>query len=196
VIAFQSSPENSPSREPAETPAPCHDKSMSGRSAVTLIILHAALSVALAIVAGKPARQLNNIAFLIIMSAENYIAIPLSTLATLAASAYQIRRSGSSSESAASRKKPPNALSARVLALQVALFLALALSWPSRLRLPRNLRVGDWWVVTEWYPQVGWACINNGIIAVGSVLVLYFGSGGESDRGGRLPGDRDALLGS
>jgi hypothetical protein len=80
--------------------------------------------------------------------------------------------------------------------LQVALFLALATFWLFRLRLPRNLRGGDWWVVTEWYPQVGWACVNNGIIAVGSVLVLYIGSGGESDSGGRLPGERDALLGS
>jgi hypothetical protein len=169
---------------------------MSRRTAVTPIIFHAAISATYAIIAGKPQRQWGNLAFLIIMSANNYIAIPLSTLGTLAAFAYQIRLCRSNRESVASRKNSPGALSTRALALQVALFLALALFWPSRLRLPRNLRVGEWWVVKEWYPQVGWACVNNGIIAVGSILVLYIGSGAGSGGGEWLLGERDALLGS
>jgi hypothetical protein len=189
VVAFESSSENIPSREPAETP----ESKMSGRTAVLIILLHAAVSATFAIIAGKPQRQLGNLAFLIIMSANNYIAIPLSTLATLAAFACQIRHNNG--ESTSPRGNSPNALSTRVLALQVALFLALALFWPSRLRLPRNLRGGDWWVVTEWYPQVGWACVNNGIIAAGSIFVLFFRSSAGSDGGERVLGERRVLLG-
>jgi hypothetical protein len=193
IIAFQSSLENSPSHEPAETPAPSHDKSTSGRTAVTLVIFHAAISATFAVIAGKPRRRWDNLAFLIIMSANSYIAIPLSTLATLAAFACQIRRSNG--ELATSRENSPNSLSTRVLALQVVLFLSLALFWPFRLTLPRNLRHDDWWLVTEWYPQVGWACVNNAVFAAESVFVLYLGSGVGSEGSERSPGERQALLG-
>jgi hypothetical protein len=180
---------------------------MSKGTAITLIFLHASISATFAIIAGKPLRQWNNIAFLIIMSANNYIAIPLSTLATLAAFACQANCSSSTGRNTTTSEETPrtifpDALSLRSTALQTALFFALALSWPSRLQLPRrNPRSGEWWwwVVTEWYPQVGWACVNNGVIAVGSVLVLYIGSSdAESLSGGGegLPEERDALLSS
>ena len=192
IMAFQSSLENSPSHEPAETPTPGHNKSTSGRTAIALIISHAAISATFAIIAGKPRRRWDNLAFLIIMSANSYIAIPLSSLATLAAFAYQIRHGNS--ESATGGKHSPKALSTWVLALQVALFLSLALFWPSRLTLPRNLRHGDWWLLTEWYPQVGWACVNNAVFAAGSILLLYVELGVGSEGSERPPGERQALL--
>jgi hypothetical protein len=192
VIAFHPRPESSQPPEPTAPPTSAHGRSMSGRTDIALILLHAALSVGFAVVAGKPARQLINMAFLIILSANSYIAIPLSTLATLAAFAYQIRHSNSGS--AISGENSPNALSMRVLALQVVLFLTLALFWPFRLTLPRSLRRGDWWLVTEWYPQVGWACVNNAVFAAGSILMLYVGLGVGSEGTERLPGERQALL--
>ena len=193
VIAFDPRPASSPPFEPTTPPTSAHGRSMSGRPAIALILVHAALSVGFAVVAGKPARQLNNIAFLIIMSANNYIAIPVSTIAALGAFVYQVR--GSGSQLAGSRTNSSNALSTRTFALRGIVFLALAVLWPFRLKLPRNLRNSDWWVVTEWYPQVGWACVNNAIIAAGSVLVLCIALSAESDGGERLQGERQALLG-
>jgi hypothetical protein len=192
VIAFDPRPESSPPFEPTTSPTSAHGRSMSGRTAIALILLHAALSVGFAVVAGKPARQLNNIAFLIIMSANNYIAIPVSIIAALGAFVYQIRSSGS--ELAGSGTSSSNALSTRAFALQGIVFLALAVLWPSRLTLPRNLRHGDWWLVTEWYPQVGWACVNNAVFAAESILMLYIGSCAKSDGGERVLGERQALL--
>jgi hypothetical protein len=144
-------------------------------------------------------RQLGNIAFLIIMSANSYIAIPLSTLAILAAFACQIRHSsrGSTSRTRSSSFTSLDALSLRALALQGVVFLALAVLWPFRLRLPTNLSGGGWWWVgTEWYPQVGWACVNNAVVAVGQFVVLYVVVRAESGGDGRVGGERRALLGS
>jgi len=195
VIAFHPTPDSSHTNEPTTAPTSVHGGSMSGITATALILLHAALSIAFALAAGKPARQLNNIAFLVIMSANNYIAIPVSTTATVAAFAYQARHSGG--ELAGSGTSSSNALSTHALALQGIVFLALAILWPFRFRLPRNLRAGEWWVVTEWYAQVGWACVNNAIVAVGQFLVLYTGSCADSDGAGSLDGgERNALLGS
>jgi hypothetical protein len=195
VIAFHPRPESSQDDEPSTPPSSGHSRSKSGITAIALILLHAALSVGFAIMAGKPARQLNNIAFLIIMSANNYIAIPVSTIATLGAFAYQIN--SSNSKSAGSGTRSSNALSTRSLALQGIVFLALAVLWPLRFTLPRNLRAGEWWKVTEWYAQVGWACVNNAVVAVGQFLVVYTVSSADSDGAGSLSGgERHALLGS
>jgi hypothetical protein len=192
VIAFDPRPASSPPFEPTTPPTSAHGRSMSGRPAIALILVHAALSVGFAVVAGKPARQLNNIAFLIIMSANNYIASPVSTIAALGAFVYQIRSSGS--QLAGSGTSSSNALSTRTFALQGIVFLALAVLWPSRLTLPRNLRHGGWWLLTEWYPQVGWACVNNAVFAAGSILRLYVGLGVGSEGTERLSGERQALL--
>ena len=197
VIAFQTRPESSQAFEPTTPLISGHSRSLSGTTAIALILLHAALSIRFAVVAGKPARQLNNLTFLIIMSASNYIAIPVSTIATLGAFVYQISRSNS--ESAGSGTRSSNALSTRSLALQGIVFLALAVLWPFRFTLPRNLRGGEWWVVTEWYTQVGWACVNNAIVAVGQFLVVYTVSSADSDGAGSLSGaggERNALLDS
>ena len=195
VIAFQTTPESSQGNEPTSPPASGEGRSMSGMNATALILLHAALSVGFAVVVGKPARQLNNIAFLIIMSANNYIAIPISTIDTVAAFVYQTRRSGGELTGFGTRSS--NAISTHALALQGIIFLALAALWPFRFGLPRNLRAGEWWVVTEWYAQVGWVCVNNAIVAVGQFLVLYTMSNADSDGAGSLDGgERNALLGS
>jgi hypothetical protein len=100
------------------------------------------------------------------------------------------------SSEASGPSSPSGALSTRALALQSIVFLALAVSWPFRFGYPWGELNDRWWVVTLWYTQVGWPCVNNGVIAVGSILVLYIGSGAGSDRDERLPGERDALLGS
>lgn len=68
-----------------------------------------------------------------------------------------------------------NSLSRTALALHCIINLALAALWPFRLTLPRYLSRGQgiWWTLTEWYPYVGWAGVNAGVMAVGQYLSLY-----------------------
>lgn len=91
------------------------------------------------------------------------------TLMTVVAFFYQARVVPSAGQ--------PNALSSWTLGLQFFTFLLLAISWPFRLILPSNM-----WelgskpaILLEWYPWVGWACVNNAIFAIGQgiILLLY-----------------------
>ena len=127
---------------------------------LSLLALHATLSLTFALIAGKPLCQTNNLAYLFVMSANACIAIPLSTIALVFAAHHLI---------IATR------LSQTSLALQCAIYPALAALWPFRLTLPRNLSCGhgSWWVVTEWYHFVGWAGVNAGVAAVEQYLTLY-----------------------
>jgi hypothetical protein len=47
------------------------------RTASFFVLLHAAVSITLAIIAGKPVERFDNLPFLIIMDANNYIALPV-----------------------------------------------------------------------------------------------------------------------
>jgi hypothetical protein len=68
----------------------------------------------------------------------------------------------------------PNVSSKWTLGLQCFTFLLLAISWPFRLILPPNM-----WelgakpaILLEWFPWVGWACVNNAILAIGQGIML------------------------
>lgn len=88
----------------------------------------------------------------------------------------------------------PSALRRRTLLLQALVFLALAVSWPFRFKLPQDLaRDDNWWLANEWYPLVGWTCINNAVIAVGQGILLYTMSGGSHDEA-QPDIEREALL--
>lgn len=173
---------------------------MSGTTAVALILSNAALSGAFALIAGKPAGRLNNIAYLAIMSFCNAIATPFATIITIVAFALQVNRSSHLvAASNTSRACPPNALNTQTSALQMVIFLALTILWPFRLNLPSDLgnpEEGWKWMLYEWYPIVGWPCVNNAIIAIGQYVVLYAMAGADTS-GAQSQGDeRRTLLGS
>lgn len=153
---------------------------------MTLLILHAALCVFWAFLAGKPRNDWIDIPFVVIMSI-NYAAInPLITLATGVASGFQATVTGDSQR--------PNALSRTSLVLQMIIFLALAVLWPIRFSVSLYTRDPSMWLLSDWYPFVGWACVNNALIAVGSCFVLYVGTGRTTSGAQRTRGESEPLL--
>lgn len=184
VVVFHKGPANDSLQGSTSNAAPGRHNLMSGTTAVALILLNAALSGAFALIAGKPAGRLNNIAYLVIMSFCNAIASPFATIITIVAFAFQVNRSSQLvAAGRTSRTRPPNALNTQTLALQLVIFLALAISWPFRLNLPSNLgspEEGWEWMLYEWYPMVGWPCVNNAIIAIGQYVVLYIMAGADA----------------
>lgn len=86
-------------------------------------------------------------------------------------------------------------LSKPTLVLQFATFLLLAVSWPFRLILPSNMwRLGSKpAVLMEWYPWVGWACVNNAVMAIGQGAMLFTVSRGVDGKT-RLAGEAQSLL--
>ena len=137
----------------------------SARTTVMILALHAALCVFWAILAGKPTRDWLDLPFVVIMSI-NYACInPLFTIATGVAFWLQARANGATQNR--------SALSRTTLVLQIIVFLTLAALWPFRLRLPQNLKQSSPWLLFDWYPLVGWACVNNALIAVGQCIVLH-----------------------
>jgi hypothetical protein len=194
VAALRTRPESRPDR---------WFTSMTGpKTALFCILVHAAVSIFLAMVAGRPTDDwdwIDQLIFGIMFFANNYIAIPLSTLAICAAFAYQARESSSRNRDSAggtSRAGSRGALSTRALPLQGIVSLALAVTWPWRFGFPGDLSEGGWWVVAVWYPLVGWACVNSFVAAVGQFFVLYVVTSAGSDGGaGRMRGERRALLG-
>lgn len=139
--------------------------SPSAKTAIILLVVHAALCVFWAVLAGKPSRDWLDLPFVVIMSI-NYACInPLVTIATGVAYGLQ----ASATESTQGR----TALSRRTLVLQIVTFSALAVTWPIRFKMPQNLKSSSLWLVFDWYPLVGWACVNNAIIAVGQCFVLH-----------------------
>jgi hypothetical protein len=192
VAALQTRPESRPDRLYTFMTGP--------KTALFCILLHAAVSIFLAVIAGRPTDDwIDQLIFGIMFFANNYIAIPISTLAIGVAFAYQARESSSRNRDPAggtSRVGSRGALSTRALALQGIVSLALAVTWPWRFGFPRNLSEGGWWVVAVWYPLVGWACVNSFVAAVGHFFVLYVvTSAGSDDGAGRMEGERRALLG-
>jgi hypothetical protein len=155
----------------------------SNRAAVTLLTLHASLCIFWALFAGTPSRDWLDLHFIAIMGFNQYLINPIITIATGVAFALQARET----------TRGPSALNRTASLLQAITFLALAVSWFFRFQVPRNMRDrGFLWLVQVWYPLVGWACINNAVIAIGHAFVLYAASGS----GGAPDGERQALLGS
>lgn len=162
--------------------------SISRKTALTLVFSHAIISLLLIFIAGKSLRQLGNSFFLIIMSANENIAIPLSTLATLAAFFIQVHTQKTTSAN--------NALSRLSIILQAITFLTLASLWPFRFSLPQNLwlRQSASSLCVEWFCVVGWACINHSIIGVGKFIVLYVTAAASNDGSVQSLGERESLL--
>lgn len=145
-----------------------------------------------AAIVGESRRQWDNLAFLIIMSAQAYIANPFATVLLAVAFACQLRWTNARRKAG---EVPANDLSNYTLAFQSAIFLALAILWPSRLMLPRKLR-GDepWYLIDEWYPLVGWPCVNSFVMAAGHYAVLYVVSGTDTKSTTCLAVERSTLL--
>ncbi|KAJ4375997.1 hypothetical protein N0V83_001277 [Neocucurbitaria cava] len=158
----------------------------SNKTVVTLLTLHASLCVFWAILAGQPRDDWADLPFVTIMGINEYCINPVITIATGVAFALQ---AGTARET-----QGPSALNQTTLLLQAVVFLALAVSWPFRIKVPQNLRSqGNLWLLQDWYPLVGWTCINNAVIAIGQGIVLYAASR-RADSGVEPEGERQALL--
>lgn len=164
------------------------NSSPSTKTAVTLLTLHASLCVFWAILAGQPTKDWLDLPFVTIMSLNYYCINPIITIATGIAFVLQV--------STTRETQGPSALNHITLLLQAVVFLALAVSWPFRFKLPQELRSqSDLWLLDEWYPLVGWTCVNNAIIAIGQGFVLY-AAFGRGNSGVEPIGERQALLGT
>lgn len=136
--------------------------SQQTRTAAILLAIHALLSVFWAVLAGKPSRDWLDLPFVVIMGFNLAIVNPMITIATIVSYGLQ------AIETLATEKR--TAASRSALVLQAIVFLALAVLWPFRFKLPQDLRESD---PLDWYPIVGWACVNNALIALGQSIVLY-----------------------
>jgi hypothetical protein len=155
----------------------------SNKTAITLLTLHASLCIFWALFAGTPSKDWLDLHFVGIMGFNQYLINPIITIATGIAFALQARETTHS----------PSALNRTALLLQAIAFLALAVSWPFRFQVPHRMRErGFLWLLQVWYPLVGWACVNNALIAVGQAFLVYAASGG----GGAPNAERQVLLGS
>lgn len=151
--------------EQTTDPTTTNGTSPSARTTVTLLALHAALCMFWAILAGTPRKDWLDLSFVVIMSI-NYACInPLITIATGVAYRLQASATGAS--------QSRTALSRTSLVLQIITFLTLAVLWPVRFRLPQRRKGTSLWLLFDWYPLVGWSCVNNALIAVGQCIVLH-----------------------
>jgi hypothetical protein len=82
------------------------------------------------------------------------------------------------------------------LGLQSFTYLLLAISWPFRLILPPNMwQLGSKpALLLEWYPWVGWACVNNTILAIGQGIILFLSISRVVDGKSSLTDERRSLL--
>jgi hypothetical protein len=164
--------------------------SWSTRTAIMLLTTHATLCVFWTVLAGTPTDDPFDLPFVTIMSAQQTVINAIITVTTGVAFALQFH--------AVEATQGASALSRTALFLPAILFLALAVSWPFRFQVPLNLqrdRGGLWWILVEWYPQVGWPCVNSAVIAIGHGALIYALSGTTAS--GVEPGtEREALLGT
>jgi len=139
---------------------------LSKKVAVLLWLLHILLFIFSAVAgAGDPGDDAFSF-FNIVRNINAAIINPLFTLLAVIAFFFQVRVIPPADQ--------PNVSSKWTLGLQFFTFLLLAISWPFRLILPPNM-----WklgakpaILTEWYPWVGWACVNNAVMAVGQGVLL------------------------
>jgi hypothetical protein len=137
----------------------------SGRTPLILLLLHAILFFLYPPFGGSA----DDYAFFLIAAFDYYIVNPITTLSIAIALAHQANTTW--------KHQGETALSPTELASQAVLYLGLAISWPYRLALPHNL--WSWeiisfdWICSEWYPVVGWACVNNAILALGQAVVFF-----------------------
>lgn len=171
---------------PTSTTSPASDV-LSRKLAVLLWILHVLLIIFSVFSGGRP----DDVFFNIIRNINAAIINPLFTLTVFIAFIFQARVIPPAGQ--------PNVLSKWTLGLQFITFLLLAISWPFRLILPPNM-----WelgskpsILLEWYPWVGWACINSGILSIGQgIMLLRYISRAGLDGSIRSTDERRTLLGS
>ncbi|KAI9826471.1 MAG: hypothetical protein M1819_007364 [Sarea resinae] len=160
---------------------------LSKKVAVLLWILHVLLFILSVAAGGRP----QDVIFNIIRNINADIINPLFTLIAAVAFFFQARVMPPVGQ--------PNGLSKWTLGLHFFTFLLLAISWPFRLILPPNMwKLGSKpAILLEWYPWVGWACVNNAILAIGQgiMLLLYISRAG-CDGTIRSTDERRSLLGS
>lgn len=170
--------------DPTADPTSSTDRaSPSAGTAVVLLALHVLLSVFWAVMAGKPSKDWLDVPFVVIMGINFAFINPLITIGTLVAYGLQ------AIETVATEKH--TALSRSAFFLQIIVFLALAVLWPFRFRLPQDLRESDSF---EWYPLVGWACVNNALVALGQSIVLYAVHGTPRDGEESMRREAEPLL--
>lgn len=166
--------------------SPDDDNSPSNKTAITLLTLHASLCIFWALLAGTPRDDWLDLPFVTIMGVNQYVINPIISIAT--AMAFVVQH-GTTRD-----VEGQSALTRTTLLPHLLVFLALAVSWPFRFQVPQNLLVQDnWWILTEWYPLVGWTCVNNAVIAFGQGILLY-AMAGRSDGGVQSNREREALL--
>ncbi|OAL43329.1 hypothetical protein IQ07DRAFT_593125 [Pyrenochaeta sp. DS3sAY3a] len=166
--------------------SPDDDNSPSNKTAITLLTLHASFCIFWALLAGTPRDDWLDLPFVTIMGVNQYVVNPIVSIAT--AMAFVVQH-GTTRD-----VEGPSALNRTTLLPPMLVFHALAVSWPFRFQVPQNLLLHDnWWILTVWYPLVGWTCVNNAVIAFGQVILLY-AMAGRSNGGVGLDGEREALL--
>ncbi|TAQ89235.1 hypothetical protein B7494_g2442 [Chlorociboria aeruginascens] len=171
---------------PTSTISPAPDI-LSKRVAVLLWILHVLLFIFSVVAGGRP----QDVFFNIIRNINAAIINPLFTLIAAVAFFFQARVTPPAGQS--------NALSKWTLGLHFLIFLLLAISWPFRLILPPNMwKLGSKpAILLQWYPWVGWACVNNAILAIGQgIMLLLYLSRAEFEGKIRFTDERRSLLGS
>jgi hypothetical protein len=159
----------------------------SNKTAITLLALHASLCVFWAILAGQPRDDWLDLCFVTIMGINQYCINPFITIVTGIAFALQADTTRDT--------QGPSALNRRTLLLQAVVFLALAVLWPFRMKVPQNRRL--WSLLSflrEWYALVGWTCINNAIIAIGQGSVLLYATFKRADSGVESGNETQPLL--
>jgi len=137
----------------------------SGRTPLILLLIHAALFFIYPPIGGSG----DDYFFFIIAGFDYWIVNPLTTNSIAIALIHQATMTWS--------YRGKTALSPAALVLQLVLYLGLAIAWPYRLALPASLWPREGltleWICSEWYPVVGWACVNNAVIALGQAVVLF-----------------------
>ena len=155
--------------------------------AVLLWILHIVLFTLSVPIGGRP----QDIVFNIIRNINAAVINPLFTLTAAVSIFIQAR---------AMPAMPDQLMgwSQWTLGLQSLTYLILAISWPFRLILPPNMwQLGSKpALLLEWYPWVGWACVNNAILAIGQGMILFLSISRVADGNSSLGDERRALLGS
>ncbi|KAF4633686.1 hypothetical protein G7Y89_g4418 [Cudoniella acicularis] len=167
------------------SPAPA----VRSKSVVVLLwILHVLLFVlSVAATVGDKGDDLFSV-FNIIRNINAGIVNPLFALITAFAFFFQVKVTPPVGQ--------PNVWSNWTLGLQSFTFLLLAILWPFRLILPPNMwQLGSKpAILMAWYPWVGWACVNNAILAIGQGIMLCISINREVNGKIGFTDERQSLL--
>jgi hypothetical protein len=164
LVIVLGTPAHSPTSDDTAEPS-TRRPFFSRRTPLILLLLHAMLFFLYPPFGGSA----DDYAFFLIAGFDYYIVNPITTILIVIALLHQANTIWT--------HQGETALSPTALASQVFLHLGLAISWPYRLTLPHNLwswkTVSFDWICSEWYPVVGWVCVNNAILAFGQTVMFF-----------------------